>query len=123
MKNEGYYQVCPQFENIPSFMQGVMWNAFVDHRNEVVEVINELIDEVNKQWDLTGKPAAFGDYVEDVNPEYVEFMRTKIQPRIDVLNKSFKLCKYCIDDIGDIVEYIPWIPKSKIYFTLKGVGP
>ncbi len=118
---EGYYRIHPHFENIPSFMQNIMWNAYLKHREEAVNIYNELIDEVNKQWNLTGEPAAFGDYAEDVNPKYIKLLRDKIQPRINVLNKHLLLCKYCIDDIGDIVGYIPWICNSKIYLTLEHV--
>ncbi len=121
MKHELLCKVTYHFENIPSFMQKVMETEFMKHRSEVVKVFNNRICEVNRKWDLTGKPAAFGDYAEDINPEYVLFIRKEIQPAIDVLNKHFPICKYCIDDVGDLVGYLPWVRKSKIYITLEKI--
>lgn len=115
------FTVTYHFENVPRFMQKIMQMEFMKHRNEIVGVFNDYIDEANKEWDLTGKPAAFGDYVEDINPEYVNCIKRRIQPKIDALNKQFPICKYRIDEIGDIVGYLPWIKNSKIYFTMKKV--
>ena len=123
MEHELLFEVTYHFENVPQFMQKTMQMEFMKHRNEVVNIFNDRIDEVNKKWNLTGKPAAFGDYVEDINPEYAAFIKNQIQPEIDVLNERFPICKYYIDDIGDIVGYLPWISKSKIYFTMKQVEP
>lgn len=115
------FEVTYHFENVPKFMQKIMQRKFMKHRNEVVDVFNDHIDEVNKKWDSIGKPAAFGEYEEDINPEYVDHIRRYIQPEIDVLNKRFLICKYCIDNIGNIVGYLPWIKNSKIYFTMKKI--
>lgn len=121
MEHELSFEVFYHFENVPTFMQKIMQEEFMKHRNEVVDVFNERIDEVNDQWHQTGKPAAFGDYVEDINPEYAKFIKTEIQPSIDVLNKHFQICKYRIDEIGDIVGYLPWVKNSKIYITIKEI--
>lgn len=115
------FTVTYHFENVPRFMQKIMQMEFMKHRNEIVDVFNDCIDEVNEKWSLTGKPAAFGDYEEDINPEYVSYIRRHIQPKIDTLNKRFPICKYRIDEIGNIVGYLPWIKNSKIYFTMKEV--
>ena len=45
-------------------------------------------DEANKEWDLTGEPAYFGEFYDDVNQDYVDF-REKIQPYIDEYNQEF----------------------------------
>ena len=115
------YAVIYHFENVPKFMQKIMQTEFMKHRNEVVDVFNDHIDEVNTKWDSIGKPAAFGEYTEDINPKYVDHIRKYIQPEINVLNERFPICKYCIDDIGNIVGYLTWIRNSKIYFTLEEI--
>lgn len=121
MEYELLFEVTYHFTNIPIFMQKIMQTEFMNHRNEVVDIFNDHIDEVNKEWCLTGKPAAFGDYEEDINPEYVEFIKKRIQPAIDVANRYFPICKYRIDSIGDIVGYLPMVKDSKIYFTMKKI--
>lgn len=109
------------FEHVPRFMRKFVQKEFMKNRNEVVDIFNDHIDEVNKLWDLTGKPAAFSDHVKDINPEYVDHIKNYIQPAIDAVNKKFPICKYRIDDIGNIVGYIPIIRKSKIFFTIKEI--
>lgn len=94
---------------------------FMKHRGSVVDIYNNHIDAVNKEWDLTGKPAAFGDYLEDINPEYITLIKDKIQPYIDAYNKRFRLFKYEIDEIGDIVAKISFIKNSRLWITLKEI--
>ena len=121
MEHKLLCKVTYHFTNVPIFMREAMQSEFMKHRNEVVDIFNGRIDEVNKEWSQTGKPAAFGDYEEDINPEYVELIKKRIQPAIDVANQHFPICKYRIDSIGNIVGYLPMVKKSKIYFTIKEI--
>ena len=95
-----------------------MRKEFMKNRHVVVEIFNKYIDKVNKEWDLTGEPAALGEYIEDINPKYVKFVQNRIQPFIDVANKHF-ICKYKIDEYGDLVGYLPFIKNSKLIISLK----
>ena len=117
------YKVHFHSEKIPSYMEAIVSKAFMKHRREVCDVFNKYINSVNVEWDLTGKPAALGDYVEDINPEYVELIQKRIQPHIDKLNKHFLICRYKIDEIGDMTGYVPWIKNSKIWFDLEETEP
>lgn len=119
--NVMYAKVHYHFENVPKFMRGFMSNEFMKNRGKVVDIFNTLIDSVNAEWNSTGKPCAFGEFAEDINPEYVKFIQDKIQPFIDVLNKQLKYCRYRIDEVGDIIGFIPFIKKSKLWITLKFV--
>lgn len=116
-----YFKVFYHFERVPRFMRDRMKKEYMKNRSEVVEIFNEHIDRVNEEWKSTGKPAAFGEYIEDINPEYSKFIFDRIQPYINVANELFPYCKYKIDKFGDIVGYIPFIKKSKIWITLKEI--
>ncbi len=109
------------YENIPNILSNLVYKAFMNHRNEVVQVFNDHIDEVNKIWDCTGKQCSFGDYAEDINPEYVKFIYDNIQPSIDSINKRFWLCRYRIDEIGNLIGYVPFIKKSKMWLEITKV--
>mgnify|MGYP006990173936 CR=1 FL=1 len=50
------------------------------HRSEVVKIYREHIGAVNDEWNLTGKEFAFGEYIEDINPEYSKLVYDRIQP-------------------------------------------
>lgn len=113
-----YGKIFYHFENVPKFMQKPMRKLFMKHRSEVVYIFNKHIGEANKKWGLTGKPAMLGEYIEDINPEYSKFIRDYIQPFIDIANKGL-LCKYKIDEYGDIVGYLPFIKKSKLWIDLE----
>ena len=88
------------YEHIPRFMTNRMSDWFIKNRHSVVKVFNNHIEEVNKKWELTGEPYSFGDYLEDINPEYVKEIQKTIQPFINV-------------------GYIPFIKKSKLWMTIK----
>ena len=114
-----YVKVHFHYERIPKIMQNHVGKAFMENRSEVVQIFNELIDAVNKEWDITGKPCAFGEYLQDINPEYANFIRKKIQPSIDSINKRFILCRYKIDKYGALVGYVPFIRRSRIWIGLE----
>jgi hypothetical protein len=63
-------------------MTNRMSDWFIKNRHSVVKVFNNHIEEVNKKWELTGEPYSFGDYLEDINPEYVK----EIQKRYNRLS-------------------------------------
>ena len=113
---EKYFKVFYHFEKVPRFMQKYMREEFMKHRSEVVRIFQEHIDGVNDEWTLTGKEFAFGEYIEDINLVY-----DRIQPFIDVANKLFPYCKYKIDEYCDIVGYLPFIRKSKLWISLKEI--
>lgn len=107
------------YEHIPRFMTNRMGDWFIKNRHSVVKVFNNHIEEVNKKWELTGEPYSFGDYLEDINPEYIKEIQKTIQPFINDINKKFIFFKFKIDQYGDIVGYIPFIKKSKLWMTIK----
>lgn len=106
------------FEKVPFNRRALLQDEFMKNRNVVVRIFNAHIDEVNNEWDLTGKPATFGDYLEDINPEYVAFIKDRIQPFIDEFNKSSEHCWYDIDEYGDIIGRLPFNEDSRIWITL-----
>lgn len=118
---EKYFKVFYHFEKVPRFMQKYMREEFMKHRSEVVRIFQEHIDGVNDEWTLTGKEFALGEYIEDINPEYSKLVYDRIQPFIDVANKLFPYCKYKIDEYCDIVGYLPFIRKSKLWISLKEI--
>ena len=81
---------------------------FMNNYNPFTEVFNKEIGKINEEWDETGKEASFGEYVEDFNPEYIEFIRAneKIRSGFRYLNRQLnkELCPifYFIDDDGCI---------------------
>lgn len=118
---EFYFKPCYHYKNIPYIMRKKMREWFMNNLNAVVDIFNESIDEVNNEWNLTGKPAAFGDCLEDINPEYTDFIKSRIQPKIDVYNRNFIMFRYEIDEYGDIVATIPFIRNSRLWTTLKEI--
>ncbi|MCM1090091.1 MAG: hypothetical protein NC413_04560 [Muribaculum sp.] len=118
---EVYFKVFYHFEKVPRFMRKRMREEFMKNRSKVVRIYHEHIKAVNDEWALTGKEFAFGEYIEDINPEYSKLVYNRIQPFLDVANKSFPYCKYKIDQYCDIVGYLPFIKKSKLWITLKEI--
>lgn len=119
-----YYGINFHFESVPKMLQEKLSGIFMKYRNEVVEIFNRYIDKVNRDFDKTGKPCALGDFAEDLNPEYVEFINDRIQPHIDDFNDRYPFkyfMRFKLDECGDIVGYIPGIKDSKIWITLKEV--
>ena len=81
---------------------------FMENYNPFTEVFNKEISKINEAWDETGKDASFGEYVEDINPEYIEFIRSNEKIKAGFRNLNRQLSKqYCpiiyfIDDDGCI---------------------
>lgn len=118
---ERYFKVYYHFNRVPKFMRRRMGEEFMKHRSEVVKIYREHIGAVNDEWNLTGKEFAFGEYIEDINPEYAKLVYDRIQPFIDVVNKHFTYYKFKIDEYCDIVGYLPFIKKSKLWITLEEI--
>ena len=121
---EQLFKVYYHYENIPEILRESMRVWFIYHRNEVVRIFNESIDGVNAEWKLSGEPYAYGEFLEDVNPNYIKLIQDKIQPLIDEsVNQKNKIFKFKIDEYGDIISYIPYITNSKLYVSLKPIEP
>lgn len=103
-------------ENIPKLLQEGAKKEFLKARNACAPIFNDMIGGVNKEWDHTGKPAAFGPNYEDINPEYVEFISERIQPRFDEAARRLWLRVWItFDKYGDLIGYIPQLRDSKIW--------
>lgn len=118
MEHYVYFKAEYRYTNIPKFLQEFVARKFMQHRSEIVELFNSKIDEVNTYYKSTGKSFAFGDYEEDINPEYVACIRRYIQPLFDEANKRFCICRYSLGEYGEIVGYVPFIRNSKIELFL-----
>lgn len=114
-----YCRVYYHYENVPKIFRHLMKTNFMKNRNLVVDIYNEFIDSINDAWDMINEDAFLGDHVEDINPRYGKLIQEFIQPHVDVLNKNFIFCRYRIDEYGDITGYLPFIKKSKIWFTIE----
>lgn len=115
-----FYRAEFHCENIPKFLEKKMTDLFVKNRSKAVAIFNRNIGAVNDAWDQVGEPAAFGNYAEDINPNYVQFIIDAIQPSIDELNKTLNVFNYYkINEVGDIVGYSPILKDSKIWVTLR----
>lgn len=121
---EQLFKCYYHYENIPKFLRKSMRNWFMSHRSEVVKIYNESIDGVNSEWELSGEPYSYGEFLEDVNPAYIKLMQNTMQPLIDgYVNQKMTIFKFKIDEYGDIVGYIPFINNSKMYISLEPVEP
>ena len=121
---EQLFKVYYHYENIPKFLRKSMRNWFMNHRSEVVKIFNESIDGVNSEWNLSGEPYSYGEFLEDINPAYIKLIQNKIQPLVDgYINRKMTIFKFKIDEYGDIVGYIPFIKNSKMYVSFKQVEP
>ena len=121
---EQLFKVYYHYENIPKFLRKSMRTWFINHRSEVVEIFNENIDGVNSEWELSGEPFSYGEFLEDVNPAYIKLVQNTIQSLIDdSINRKTTIFKFKIDEYGDIVGYIPFINNSKLYVSFKPVEP
>lgn len=119
MEHNIYFKAEYHYENIPKCLQVFVSKKFMKHYNEVVDVFNNFIEEVNSEWEATGEVFAFGDYEEDINPNYIKAIKKHIQPNIDVINKRFYICKYKLGKYSEIVGYVPFLKNSEIWITLK----
>lgn len=121
---KGLYRAKFSYDRVPVLIQRYAAYRFMKLRRLAVEPYNALISKVNGEWDKTGKPYAFGDYVEDINPEYVCFVQDHIQHVIDKdVNRESGLVKVFIDQYGDLCGRIDCIKGSKITLSLEPINP
>ena len=121
---EQLFKVYYHYEKIPIFLRKSMRNWFMNHRSEVVKIFNENINGINSEWNLSGEPYSYGEFLEDINPAYIKLIQNKIQPLVDgYINRKMTIFKFKIDEYGDIVGYIPFINNSKMYVSFKKVEP
>ena len=107
-------------ENMPEIsdtFRNIIISEFVSCREEFVKVFNVKIGEVNDIWDRTGKPATFGEYLEDINPEYIELIRKYFTDDLNRINKKHFIKCY-ISKYGDVEGNLPPFGDSRIYATL-----
>lgn len=102
-------------ERIPKFMQPYVTKRFMELRSKACDVFNEHISEVNEEWDKTGKKASFGPYIEDINPEYGQFIFDRIQPQLNYhVNGKSGAVGIFIGKDGNLYGTVKWIKGSKI---------
>lgn len=99
------YEVAKRLGLFDDGLEGRLTTIFMDHYNDAVDIFNSKIGDINEAWDKTGKEASFGDYAEDVNPEYVDFIRERIKDDLDELNNRLEHeehfpMDYMVDDEG-----------------------
>lgn len=102
-------------ERIPKFMQGWATKQFMELRNKACDVFNEHISEVNEEWYRTGKKASFGPNIEDINPEYGQFIFDRIQPKLNYhVNRKSGPIGIFVGKDGDLYGTVKCIKGSKI---------
>lgn len=97
---------------------------YVKGRSKACDVFNEYIGEVNEEWDKLGKPASSGSYVEDINPEYSQFVRDSFKQRFINLNAEIHNefncpLEFFLDDVCDIRARLRIFPEVEIWITLR----
>ncbi len=111
-----YFKVKYHYENVPKILRTKIPKIYFKGRNEVAHIFNDVICEVNDLWDKTGKPAAFGDCIEDINPEYTKFVNDAINPIIArKVNRKRWFLKFRLGEYSDVEAYIPFIKGSRIW--------
>jgi hypothetical protein len=103
--------------------------SFTRFRGNVCDIINKKIDDVNKEWDKTGKKTYFGPEgtydLEYVNPEYYKHLCKYFERDIKIFNMVLKFfrvpCLYYLDNQFDICGYYRKNPKIKIKVWLKEI--
>lgn len=118
------YRVKLYCENIPQTIVSMINSEacetfYMALHNEAAKIFNKYIDEVNVEWEKTGRPFGYGCNLEAINPEYVKFVKDYIQPCLDAdLNAKSGCLEMFIDDNGDICGRLRELKSSKIYVRL-----
>lgn len=128
---EQLYKINMHFDNIDKYyhhsrpMVEIIYTAYFNQSyNDVVKIFNDNVDLANYTWSQTGKQTAFGKYIEDINPEYVECLRQSMKTAFDLYNATSKVnsvIRYEIDDYGCIRAYMTKHPDVKIWFDMTPV--
>lgn len=118
---EQYYKVYYNYENVPTVLKPVIRMLYIKYRSEAVKAVNGMYSELNSEWDKTGKDAGFGPYLEDINPEYEQFINSHVQPIIDRRvnkNRIFRIVsgRYC-----DLEMTVKGIKGSRVWIDLVAI--
>jgi hypothetical protein len=94
---------------------------YLEYRSQICNIFNDKIPSINEEWDKTGKPCSFGDYIEDMNPEYSKFIKDRILPEIQEFNNKLDKypIEYYLDDYCDIRAKLKAKPEITIGVWLK----
>lgn len=126
-------EVCYHFDNLEDYpilnneeFKEDASNVYMDYRNIFADIFNAKIDGINKAWDKLGLPSSFGDYAEDINPEYVKFIREKLDDEFKEANDRIYEEDGCpmefyLDDYSDIRGRIRGIDKLSIWISIRPV--
>lgn len=101
---------------VPELEKGRVKSTYMKQYNIAEKIFNDNIGWINEEWDKTGKKASFGEFLEDVNPEYVEFIAERINKLMEsACQKSdpYLICK--IGEYGAIEGYLPSVKDSRVY--------
>lgn len=109
------YGVKFYHENIPEMMEELVDTLYAEFRNRAAKVFNAHISAVNEAWDKTGKSAGYN------NPEYMAFIRERIQPEIDKV-VDIDGIEIILGDHCDLEGHFTGIPGSKVYIRLYEVA-
>lgn len=114
------YIVKFHFENIPLEMRKDFAERFVYWRELAVAATDQLFEELNDKWEKTGKEFSLGPYMEDLNPEYVEFMISKLQPVVDEkVNRFSGECRIAFSKWMELEMTITTIKGSRVWVTIE----
>lgn len=94
---------------------------YLEYRSKICNIFNDKIPSINEEWEKTGKPCSFGDYIEDMNPEYSKFIKDRILPEIQKFNNELNNypIEYYLDDYCDIRAKLKERPEITIGVWLK----
>lgn len=128
--SEKYYKAHVHIENIEKYdtlnndtFKDAVKGVFLAYRNTYADLFNSKIEEINKAWDKVGEPASYGDYIEDINPNYVNIMVEKVQPLFDEMNEKLRLpILFYVNEYGDIGARLNIIKDVTMYMTLEEVN-
>lgn len=124
---EGLYKIIPDVTGVEGtifdsdvFKESLL-RLYLEHRSKICNIFNDKISSINEEWDKTGKPCSFGDYIEDMNPEYSKFIKDRIMPEINKLNDKLNNypIEYYLDDYCDVRGKLKERPTITIGVWLK----
>lgn len=96
-------------------------HIYMDQYNYFVDIFNDNIDETNRRFEALGEPACFGDYVEDVNPNYVAMIRDDMLKYFAPMNAKTKVFNYEIGKYGQIIGRFKRFPEFTVEMVMEEV--
>lgn len=127
---ERLVEVNYHFDNIEKYplldldsFKTELGKIYLHYRNVFADIFNSKINDINEAWDETGEPPSFGDYAEDVNPKYVEFIKDRLDDDFKEANDRIKaegcMLEFYLDDICDIRARIIGFEDVSIWINIK----